>query len=155
MRMNEQDYKELLEHSYRVATESFECAPESRLEYLGDYIFDFTTYDGEMSVLFDVNVGQWWLQRNDVEDVAQKLGVDVVPVIGDGTLHDAVAQAKAGILSTWGDFQAEGIVARPKTELKTRNGHRIITKIKCRDFAGSNVEFSGGAPLNGAASAGT
>lgn len=52
MRMNEQDYKELLEHSYRVATESFECAPESRLEYLGDYIFDFTTYDGEMSVLF-------------------------------------------------------------------------------------------------------
>ncbi len=46
------DYKELLEHSYKVAAETFECAPESRLEYLGDHIFDFTTYDGEMSVLF-------------------------------------------------------------------------------------------------------
>lgn len=46
------DYKELLEHSYKVAAETFECAPESRLEYLGDHIFDFTTYDGEMSALF-------------------------------------------------------------------------------------------------------
>lgn len=85
-------------------------------------------------VLFDCNVGGWWLQRADVEDVAQKLGLDVVPVIGEGTLHDAIALAKAGILSTWGNFQAEGIVARPKTELKTRGGQRIITKIKCRDF---------------------
>lgn len=85
-------------------------------------------------VLFDVRVGDFWLQRKDVEDVAQKLDLDVVPVIGEGSLYDAVALAKAGILSTWGGFQAEGIVARPKTELKTRNGHRIITKIKCRDF---------------------
>lgn len=79
-------------------------------------------------------INDWWLQRADVEDVAQKLGVDVVPIIGEGTLHDAIAAAKTGIVSTWGEFQAEGIVARPKTELKTRNGHRIITKIKCRDF---------------------
>ncbi len=86
-------------------------------------------------VLFDVKVGDWWLQRADVEDVAAKLGLDVVPIIGEGTLHDAVASAKAGIRSTWGDFQAEGIVARPKTELKTRSGHRLIAKIKCRDFA--------------------
>jgi hypothetical protein len=85
-------------------------------------------------VLFDCKVGDWWLQRADVEDVAQKLSVDVVPIIGEGTLHDAIALAKAGILSTWGNFQAEGIVARPKTELKTRNGNRIITKIKCCDF---------------------
>lgn len=86
-------------------------------------------------VLFDVKCGDWWLQRADVEDVAGKLGIEVVPIIGDGTLHDAVALAKAGIRSTWGDFQAEGIVARPKMELKTRSGHRLIAKIKCRDFA--------------------
>lgn len=85
-------------------------------------------------VLFDVRVGSWWLQRADVEDVAQKLGLDVVPVIGEGTLHDAVAWAKRGIRSTWGDFEAEGIVARPKTELNARSGSRLIAKIKCRDF---------------------
>lgn len=85
-------------------------------------------------VLFDVKVGDWWLQRADVEDVANKLGLDVVPIIGEGTLHDAIEWAKRGIPSTWGDFEAEGIVARPKTELCTRSGHRLITKIKCRDF---------------------
>lgn len=85
-------------------------------------------------ILFDVRVGEWWLQRADVEDVATKLGLDVVPIIGRGTLLEAVAMAKVGIRSTWGDFQAEGIVARPATELKTRRGDRIITKIKCRDF---------------------
>jgi hypothetical protein len=85
--------------------------------------------------LEEVRVGQWWLQRADVGDVARKLGLDVVPVIGEGTLHDAVAWAKRGIRSTWGDFEAEGIVARPKTELMTRSGHRLVAKIKCRDFA--------------------
>lgn len=77
------------------------------------------------------------MQRADVEDVAQKLGLDVVPVIGEGTLHEAVCRAKSGIRSAWGDFEAEGIVARPKTELNTRSGHRLIAKIKCRDFSGA------------------
>lgn len=85
-------------------------------------------------VLFDVRVGRWWLQRADVHKVAQELGLDAVPVIGEGTLHDAVAWAKRGIRSAWGDFEAEGIVARPKTELMTRGGHRLVAKIKCRDF---------------------
>ena len=90
-------------------------------------------YDQDF-VLFDVRIGDWWLQRDDVEDVARKLGIDVVPVIGYGTLHDAVALAKKGIRSMWGEFAAEGIVARPMTELNTRSGNRIITKIKSRDF---------------------
>lgn len=85
-------------------------------------------------VLFDVKVGDFWLQRRDVEDVARRLGLDVVPVIGFGTLHEMIDQAASGIRSTWGDFDAEGIVARPTTELMTRAGKRIITKIKCKDF---------------------
>jgi ATP-dependent RNA circularization protein (DNA/RNA ligase family) len=85
-------------------------------------------------VLFDVKVGEWWLQRKDVDDVAQKLAIDIVPIIGKGTLQDMVSMAREGITSTWGDFQAEGIVARPSTELVTRNGSRLITKIKTRDF---------------------
>lgn len=85
-------------------------------------------------VLFDVKVGDWWLQRVDVEDIASKLGLDIVPIIGEGTLFDAISLTRSGIISTWGDFNAEGIVARPKIELKTRSGQRIITKIKSRDF---------------------
>jgi len=85
-------------------------------------------------VLFDVKIGQLWLQRADVESIASKLGLDIVPIVGHGTLLEMVANAKAGIKSTWGDFQAEGYVARPAIELKTRSGERIITKIKCKDF---------------------
>ena len=85
-------------------------------------------------VLFDVKVGGWWLRRDDVLDVAEKLSLGIVPVIGHGTLYDAIRMARNGIVSTWGDFTAEGIVARPEVELKTRNGSRIITKIKSRDF---------------------
>ena len=33
-----------------------------------------------------------------------------------------------------GSWRTEGIVARPRTELRTRGGARLITKIKCRDF---------------------
>lgn len=90
--------------------------------------------DDQDFVLFDVKVGDWWLQRPNVEDVAGKLGLDVVPVIGRGTLSDAVAMARSGIRSRWGAFQAEGLVARPAVELKSRAGHRIITKIKTCDF---------------------
>lgn len=85
-------------------------------------------------VLFDIKIGEWWLQRKDVEAIAVQLGLDIVPIIGEGSLLDAAHWARGGIKSTWGDFEAEGIVARPKVELKSRAGHRIIAKIKCRDF---------------------
>lgn len=86
-------------------------------------------------VLFDVKVGDWWLERQNVEDVAQNLGLDVVPIMGQGTLADAISLVRGGLKSLWGDFTAEGIVARPAVELKTRNNGRVITKIKHVDFA--------------------
>ena len=85
-------------------------------------------------VLFDIKIGEWWLKREDVEDIGNKLNIDVVPIIGIGTLHRMIRMAQEGFKSTWGDFLAEGIVARPKIELKTRSGQRIITKIKYKDF---------------------
>lgn len=44
------DYKELLEHSFAIVNSEYPS--ESRLEYLADNIFDFTTYDSGMSELF-------------------------------------------------------------------------------------------------------
>jgi len=85
-------------------------------------------------VLFDVLVGDVWLERSAVEDIAGQLQVGVVPIIGKGTLFDAVARCKQRFDSCWGSFEAEGIVARPAVEMKDRRGHRIITKIKCKDF---------------------
>lgn len=85
-------------------------------------------------VLFDVRVGNWWLRRDDVLNIANTLRLDAVPVIGVGSLFDAIEMVKDNLRSIWGDFEAEGIVARPEVELQARNGSRIITKIKGCDF---------------------
>jgi len=85
-------------------------------------------------VLFDIKIGDWWLQRKDIDDIAQKLGVKIVPTIGAGTLFQAIETTQRGFNSQWGNFGAEGIVVRPSVELNTRSGHRIIGKIKTKDF---------------------
>lgn len=90
--------------------------------------------DGVSFVLFDIQIGDIYLERENVEDIAKKLGISVVPIIGHGTLDDAIKMVKGKFISTWGDFTAEGIVARPRVELRTRRGERVITKVKVRDF---------------------
>jgi len=94
-------------------------------------------------VLFDVKVGTWWLERESVEDIAKTFGIEVVPIIGSGTIADAENMCKEGFESRWGKFIAEGIVLRPKVELKTRRGDRIITKIKYKDFNPCNQTLRG------------
>ena len=93
--------------------------------------------DGVDFVLFDVLVNDiLWLKREDVADIANKLGIKDVPIIGQGTLAELNDVVKRGMTSTWGNFAAEGIVARPTIELKDRSGNRIITKLKHKDFEG-------------------
>ena len=75
-----------------------------------------------------------YLERESVEDIARKIGLKIVPIIGRGTLEDAIEMTKKGFNSEWGEFIAEGLVARPVVELRTRRGDRIITKVKYRDF---------------------
>jgi len=85
-------------------------------------------------VLFDVMINETWLERSNCEDVAEKLGIEIVPIIGRGTLLDAQVKVETGFVSTWGNFIAEGLVIKPIIELCDRRGGRIITKIKHRDF---------------------
>ena len=91
-------------------------------------------HDGVDFVLFDVWVDGIWLSRSSVDDIASQLDINVVPDQHVGTLYEMVALAKIGYSSAWGAFNAEGLVCRPTTELLNRNGERIITKIKTKDF---------------------
>ena len=78
-----------------------------------------------------------WLEREAVESIASKLSIPVVPVVHQGGLLDGIAFVKARKLSRCAEdptLVAEGVVARPATELRDRFGHRIITKIKVKDF---------------------
>ncbi len=85
-------------------------------------------------VLFDVRIGKWWLQQKDIEDIASRLGIKNVPLLYTCSLREMAELARAGFDSTWGNFQAEGFVAKPYFELFTRSEKRIICKIKCKDF---------------------
>jgi hypothetical protein len=85
-------------------------------------------------VLFDVTIEDYWLHREDVKDIGSKVDAEVVPLVGTGTLYDMVSMVRNGVESVWGEFPAEGLVARPKAELFTRHGNRIITKLKAKDF---------------------
>jgi len=90
-------------------------------------------------VLFDIKIGGLWLERHNVEDIANQLKLPIVPIIGQGTLQNMVEWVQSGLGSRWGDFQAEGIVARPATELINRRGERVITKLKCKDFVNAEI----------------
>lgn len=90
--------------------------------------------DDQKFILFDVKIGNWWLNKSDVKDIADYFSIDVVPLIGEGTINDMVSIVRNGFISTFGDFYAEGIVANPKIQLFTRSGVRIITKLKHKDF---------------------
>lgn len=86
-------------------------------------------------VLFDVRVGNWWLGPEEIRSIVGNLRIHMVPALGFGTLLDMLRIVRdKDLKSAWGDFLAEGVVARPSVELSCRNGDRIITKLKAKDF---------------------
>ena len=88
-------------------------------------------------ILFDIKVGHWWLKREDIEKIANNLQIEIVTIIGIMTLREAIEYVRKGFKSTIAqnkDYEAEGLICKPKEELFARNGERIITKIKTCDF---------------------
>ena len=89
-------------------------------------------------ILFDVKVLDWWLTRESVEDIAFKLNIAIVPIIGVWKLEKAIEYVKKGFISTIADnkqYIAEGLIMKPVSELFNRKGERVIAKIKHKDFS--------------------
>lgn len=87
-------------------------------------------------ILFDVYLPELdlWLKRDALEDIAKTFGIDVVPIVGIGTLEEAVQFVKRKPKSTIGTADMEGLVCKPLVDLLDRRGKRVIVKIKVRDF---------------------
>ena len=85
-------------------------------------------------ILFDVFCGGMWLKRDSVEDIANTFGIRTVPIVGTGTLPEAVEYVRQHPKSKLREAEMEGIVCRPVCELSDRRGNRLIVKVKCRDF---------------------
>jgi len=99
--------------------------------------------EGTSFRLFDVRVGDWWLNWENVEGVAASLGIKVVPSIG-GPMDVAEAMERLSSFESSlvafedggkQDLRPEGIVARTNPLLFTRKGERLMWKIKHKDFA--------------------
>ena len=104
----------------------------AKIQKGGNYISNDVNF-----ILFDVKIGKWWLDRESIKDIANKLGINVVPLMGYMTIPEAIEYVKKGFKSTIAenkDYDAEGLVLKVPCGLLKRDGERLITKIKTVDF---------------------
>jgi hypothetical protein len=85
-------------------------------------------------ILFDVKIAGNWQSRETVEDIAKSFNIDVVPIVLEGTIQEGVDFVKTKPKSKIGIADSEGVVGRPFVELLDRCKHRVIVKIKVKDF---------------------
>ena len=90
--------------------------------------------DNQSFIVFDINIDGIWLERELVEELADKMKLRVVPSFGIMTKAEIVDFVKAKKNSTFGDFTMEGVVCRSKPLLLDRMGRRIAWKLKVKDF---------------------
>ena len=90
--------------------------------------------DSQDFILFDVMIAGNWQPRESVEDIANYFGIDIVPIVLEGTIQEAIDYVKTKPKSKIGTANSEGVVGRPVVEMQDRCGNRVIVKIKGKDF---------------------
>jgi len=97
----------------------------------------YTNKDEVNFILFDVMIGGNYQPRIAVEEISKYFNVGCVPILLKGTINDGVNYVfnnrKSRVSKV--DGEIEGLVGRPKFEMRDRCGNRVIVKIKFRDFA--------------------
>lgn len=97
-------------------------------------------YGDTKAAIFDVRIGGVWLLRPAVEEIAEILGAEVVPLELQGvTLAEAIEVVRSGLSSTiarraGNEREAEGLVATLATGLLDRRGNRLQVKLKAVDL---------------------
>jgi len=105
--------------------------------------------DEKRFIVFDVNVAGFWLDWHNVEDVASRLGYDVVPTVHQGPFGreafkpfidcESVVAKRNGFPGQ----PAEGIVCRPLHTYFNNQGSRVFLKYKNKMFAENTSEQGG------------
>lgn len=92
--------------------------------------------DGVDFILFDLFIAGNYQSRESVASCANAFGIDMVPIVGRGTLDEAVSFVMKHPMSRLGngEHEMEGLVCRPVVELRDRCDHRVIVKIKWNDI---------------------
>ncbi len=93
--------------------------------------------DGVGFIVFDVKVNDIYLKTDARDEIANKLGAPIVPLMGYFTLDEAIEYVRKGFKTgLWDnkDFIEEGLVLRTDLGLRNRMGKRLIVKVKYEDF---------------------
>ena len=89
-------------------------------------------------ILFDILINGFYLDYDNIVEIAKTMGLDVVEQIYRGTLFSAIMLVKEGFKSEVkgcsSDCMAEGLVLVPEIYLTNKFGERIITKLKTKDW---------------------
>lgn len=87
-------------------------------------------------ILFDVNINGFDLSRDNVNNIADRLGLKYVPVVFKGTLDEAIEFVKKHPMSNLGDnaHEMEGLVLQPSIILYDYQHKLIKCKCKYRDI---------------------
>jgi len=123
------------EYQVTLYGEGFGAKIQSGGKYIPDGC-DFILFDILSHYRGENHDQDLWMCRRDVNENADQLGIQKVPILGMMPLDTWVDMVKQGFDSTIAKERrpAEGMVLRPKLELVDREGDRIITKLKCKDF---------------------
>lgn len=93
---------------------------------------------GNEFIVFDVKVNDIYLKTDARDEIAQKLGAPIVPLIGYFTIDEAIDFVRKGFRSQVAEHpevkMAEGLVLRTDLGLRNRMGKRLIVKVKYEDF---------------------
>lgn len=81
-------------------------------------------------------MGDTFLKREDIEEIAKAFSLEVVPIVLTGTIREAVDYVKTKPRSTIAleEKESEGLVGTPLARLTDSRGNRIIVKVKVCDF---------------------
>ena len=110
-----------------------------KIQANGDTYFDDRKSVG--FILFDVNIDGFDLSRDEVNNVAEKLGLKSVSIVFKGNLDEAIEFVKKHPMSTLGDstHEMEGLVLQPTIQLYDCKHNLIKCKCKYRDVIKLNI----------------
>lgn len=116
-------YIKLLDKHFKEE-QHLECAPETKMEYLGSSIFDFTTYDGEIDILFAekmVEVLKVILNKNTFEYIKDREQyINYLTMVNMPFLTDKLdwgGSIRGAWFDNWKEYEIDGIEIK-KQELE-------------------------------------
>jgi hypothetical protein len=130
---------EAIPNLYTIYGEGYGLGIQKGGNYIKDGV-DFRVFDAKVSCKYhkgNMQVDDIYLNTEARDEIANKLGANIVPFYGYLTIDEAVEVVRKGIVTgMWANpnLVEEGLVLRTDCGLLNRQGNRLIVKIKTEDF---------------------